>query len=109
MITILWHGCRESLALPACLSSSYSMGLRQRLAFFFASQPNVFGDMGLLHEPRVVVRAGASEDYGEQVWHKVPVCHNSDCTNMHPNGLIMMRCRASSSADGCSVNNVEST
>ncbi|CAI5462303.1 unnamed protein product [Closterium sp. Yama58-4] len=52
---------------PHHTHGSYSMGIRQRVALYFASQPNVHGHVGLLSHPDVLVLSGPVPDYAQQL------------------------------------------
>ncbi|CAI7857568.1 unnamed protein product [Closterium sp. NIES-53] len=47
--------------------ANYSMGIRQRVALYFASQPNRHGHVGLLSRPDVLVLPGPVPDYALQL------------------------------------------
>ncbi|CAI5462679.1 unnamed protein product [Closterium sp. Yama58-4] len=47
--------------------ANYSMGIRQRVAVYFASQPNRHGNVGLLSHPDVLVLPGSVPDYAQQL------------------------------------------
>ncbi|GJP82280.1 hypothetical protein CLOP_g12515 [Closterium sp. NIES-67] len=47
--------------------ANYSMGIRQRVALYFASEPNRHGQVGLLAQPDVVVQPGPIYDYAVQL------------------------------------------